>query len=138
MPAKQTLVQVRLSMKPIILPAPLFGTFQETLASEARDISTEAIPYNDLCSTARYPTIEPQRILLGFSLPPYHFSYTASTKYVVDVFCQLVSFVHDHQAWDDYVFSTNYHALVPVRGSWLIFPTVLIWAQRDSVIWKGH
>ena len=96
------------------------GAFQETLASEAQSISTESMPYDDLESTSRYPTIKSQPILLGFSLPPYYFSYTASAKFVVDVFCQLVSFVHDHQAWDHYVtgsISTDYSALVSVRVS---------------------
>jgi hypothetical protein len=76
--------------------------------------------YNDPESTSQYPTIESQPILLGFSLPPYYFSYTASAKFVVDVFCQLVSVVHDHQAWDQYVTvsnSTNNSALASVRHS---------------------
>ena len=81
----------------------LAGTFQETLVSEAQDISTDSIPYDDLLeSVSRHPTIDSQPIIFGFSLPPSYFSYTASTKCVVDVFCQLVSFVCDHQAWGHY------------------------------------
>ena len=95
----------------------LAGAFQETLVSEAQDISTNSIPYDDLVeSVSRYPTIHSQPIIFGFSLPPY---YTASTKIVVDVFCQLVSFVGDHQAWPGSLTrpSPTDYSLVPVRDS---------------------
>jgi len=81
----------------------LAGIFQDKLAPEAQDISTASITYHDLESISRYPTIDSQRILVGFSLPPCFFSCTASTKFVVNVFCQLVSFVHDEQAWNQYI-----------------------------------
>ena len=71
--------------------------------SEAQDISTYFTPYVDLESLSRYPNIPPQPIILGFSLPPPYLSSTASTSVVVDVFCQLVSFVRDCQAWDKYI-----------------------------------
>lgn len=73
--------------------------------SEAQDISIESIPYDDLESVSRYPTIQPQPqpIILGFSLPPYYFSCTASTNVVVNVFCQLVSFIYETEAWDEYI-----------------------------------
>jgi hypothetical protein len=104
----------------------LAGIFQEALASEAQDISTASIPYDDLESISRYPTIKSQPIILGFSLPPCYFSYTASTKFVVDVFCQLVSFVHDNQAWGKYVtrLTVADYSLAPVRDSWR-FPFLL-------------
>ncbi len=96
------------------------GIFQERLASEAQGISTASIPYDDLESISRYPTIDSQPIVMGFSLPPYYFSCTASTKFVVNVFCQLVSFVHDNQAWDQYVVQRIPldYSLAPVRVSW--------------------
>ena len=81
----------------------LAGIFQEALASEAQNISTASMPYDDLESISQYPTIKSQPIIMGFSLPPYHFSCTASTKFVVNVFCQLVSFVDDNRAWSEYV-----------------------------------
>ena len=96
------------------------GIFQEKLASEAQDISTISIPYDDLESVSRYPTIDSQPIIIGFSLPPYYFSCTASTKSVVNVFRQLVSFVHDNQAWGQYVarhIPVDY-SLAPVCASW--------------------
>ena len=96
------------------------GIFRETLTSEAQDIPTASIPYDDLESISRNPTIDPPPIIVGFSLPPYYFSCTASTKFVVNVFCQLVSFVHDNQAWDEYVarpIPIDY-SLAPVRASW--------------------
>ena len=97
----------------------LAGAFQTTLVSEAEDISTYSIPYNDPESDSRYPTIHSQPIIFGFSLPPYYFSYTASIKFVVDMFCQLVSFVCDHQAW--YMILTGLpptdYSLVPVCDS---------------------
>ena len=98
----------------------LAGIFQEALASETQNISTTSIPYDDPESISRYPTIKSQPIILGFSLPPYHFSCTASTKFVVDVFCQLVSFVGDNQAWDEYVTRSTPadYSLAPVRDSW--------------------
>jgi hypothetical protein len=75
------------------------GIFHRGLVSEAQDISTASkFSYGDPEST-----LNSQPIILGFSLPPYYFSYTASTRLVVDVFCQLVSFVEDNQAWDMYV-----------------------------------
>jgi hypothetical protein len=95
------------------------GIFHEALASEVQDISTVSMPYDDLESISLYPTVESQPIILGFSLPPYYFSYTASTKFVVNVFCQLVSFVHNNQEWDTYVTRptpVNY-SLAPVRDS---------------------
>lgn len=96
------------------------NVFQEALTSEAQDISTTSIPYDDLKSTSRHPTAQSQPIVLGFSLPPYYLSCTASSKVVVDVFCQLVSFVRDHEACDKYTtgrsISMN-HALVEVCDS---------------------
>jgi len=81
----------------------LAGIFQNKLASEAQTISTASITYDDLESISRYPTIDSQPIVVGFSLPPYYFSCTASTKFVVNVFGQLVSFVHDNRAWNQYI-----------------------------------
>lgn len=89
------------------------SAFQEALTTEAQDISTVSIPYDDLESP----------ILLGFSLPSHYFSYTAKVKIVVNVFRQLVSFVRDHEAWDKYTTwstSTDY-ALAQVRDPSLIF-----------------
>ena len=93
------------------------GVFQEILASEAQDIPTASIPYYDLESISLHDS---QPIVVGFSLPPYYFSCTASTKFVVNVFCQLVSFVHDNQAWDEYVTRPTLvdNSLAPVRDSW--------------------
>jgi hypothetical protein len=85
----------------------LAGIFQNKLASEAQDISTASITYDDLESISQYPTIDSQPIVVGFSLPPYYFSGTASTKFVVNVFCQLVSFVRDDQAWRQYIIRTT-------------------------------
>jgi hypothetical protein len=101
----------------------LAGILQEALASEAQDISTASMPYDDLESISRFPTIKSQPIILGFSLPPCYFSYTASTKFVVDVFCQLVSFVNDNQAWGKYgIWPTRVnYSPAPVRDSWRIF-----------------
>ena len=99
------------------------SAFQEALTTEAQDISTVSIPYDDLESFSRYPTVHPQPILLGFSLPSHYFSYTAKVKIVVNVFRQLVSFVRDHEAWDKYTTwstSTDY-ALAQVRDPSLIF-----------------
>ena len=98
----------------------LAGSFQQTLASEAQNISTASMPYDDLESISRYPTINSQPIILGFSLPAYYFSCTASTKFVVNVFCQLVSFVDDNRAWSEYVTrpTPEDYSLVPVRDSW--------------------
>jgi len=94
------------------------GIFQEALASEAQEIPSVSMPYEDLESISRYPTIGSRPIVLGFSLPPYYFSCTSSTKFVVNLFCQLVSFVHDNQAWDRYVARpTPIAYLTPVRGS---------------------
>jgi len=81
----------------------LAGIFQNKLASEAQNLSTASITYHDLESISRCPTIDSQPIVAGFSLPPYYFSCTASTKFVVNVFCQLVSFVHDNRAWRQYI-----------------------------------
>ena len=97
----------------------LAGAFQETLVSEAQDISTYSMPYNDLELVSQDSTIHSQLIIYGFSLPPYYCSYTASTKFVVDVFCQLVSFVCDHQGWYNFLTEvppTDY-SLVPVCDS---------------------
>jgi hypothetical protein len=94
----------------------LAGIFQNKLASEAQDISTASITYRDLESISQYPVIDSQPILVGFSLPPYYFSSTVSTKFVVNLFCQLVSFVHDNQAWDQYI-SPLRLSLTPVRDS---------------------
>ena len=94
----------------------LAGIFQEALASEAQNISTASMPYDDPESISQYPTVKSQPIVLGFSLPPYYLSCTASTKFVVDVFCQLVFFVHDNRAWDDYYNLVDY-SLATVRDS---------------------
>ena len=96
------------------------GIFQKKVASEAQNISTASIPYNDLESISRYPTFESQPIVVGFSLPPYYFSCTASTKFVVNVFCQLVSFVHENQALDQYIARPTPvdYSLAPVRDPW--------------------
>ena len=98
----------------------LAGIFQKELAFEAQNISTASIPYDDLEPISRYPTIDSQPIVLGFSLSPYYFSCTASTRFVVNVFRQLVDFVHDNQGWDQYVALTTLvdHSLAPVRDSW--------------------
>ena len=74
------------------------------------------MPYEDPESISQYPTIKSQPIILGFSLPPYYLSCTASTKFVVDVFCQLVFFVRDNRAWNDYNSPVDY-SLAPVRDS---------------------
>jgi len=98
----------------------LAGIFQDKLASEAQNISTASITYDDLESISRYPTIDSQPILVGFSLPPYYFSCTASTKFVVNVFCQLVTFVHDNRAWHEYIAEAPPvgYSLAPVCDSW--------------------
>jgi len=97
----------------------LAGIFQDKLASEAQNISTTSITYDDLECTSRYPTIDSQPIVVGFSLPPYYFSCTASTKFVVNVFCQLVSFVHDNRAWHQYIARDPVgYSLAPVCDSW--------------------
>ena len=93
------------------------SVFQTTLESEAQNMSTTSVPYNDLESSLSQP------IILGFSLPPRLFSCTASTRIVVDVFCQLVTFIRDHEEWDNYATRPtppNY-TLVSVRGSSSIF-----------------
>jgi len=103
------------------------GIFQKALASETQDISIASIPYEDLETISRYPTIGPQPIVVGFSLPPYYLSCTSSTKFVVNVFCQLVSFIHENQAWDQYVTQPTPvpdYSLAPVRESWR-FPALL-------------
>ena len=113
----------------------LAGIFQEALASEAQNISTASMPYVDPESISRYPSIKSQPIVLGFSLPPYHFSCTASTKFVVDVFCQLVSFVGDNRAWGEYVnrsIPANYF-LAPVCDSWRFLLYSPNCVQRPSV-----
>ena len=94
----------------------LAGIFQQALAAEAQDIPTSSIPYDDLEMISQYPTVNSPPIIVGFSLPPYYLSCTASTKFVVNVFCQLVSFVHDNQAWDQYVAQPTpvVYSLVPV------------------------
>ena len=98
----------------------LAGIFQEALASEAQNISTASIPYDDPESNSKYPTSKSQPIIMGFSLPPYHFSCTASTNLVVDVFCQLVSFIGDNWAWSEYASRSTPvdYSLAPVRDSW--------------------
>ena len=117
----------------------LAGNFQEILASEAQNISTASTPYDDLESVPRYPTINSQPIILGFSLPPYYFSCTASTKIVVNVFCKLVSFVGDNQAWNEYITrSTPVDSLAPVCDSWWFSPYSFNCVQRHSVNLKGY
>jgi hypothetical protein len=114
--------------------------FRQALESEAQNISTASTPYQDLDSTSQYPKTQSQSIVLGFFLPTRHFSYTASTRVVVDVFCQLVSFIHDHQAWVQYAtrsMPTDYYARDPVGDSSPIFSSALIWVQRHFVISKG-
>ena len=113
----------------------LAGSFQQTLASEAQNISTASMPYDDLESISRYPTINSQPIILGFSLPPYHFSCTASTQFVMDVFCQLVSFVDDNQGWSEYVSPSTPvdYSLAPVCASWRFLIYLLNCFQRPSV-----
>jgi len=97
----------------------LAGIFQNKLASEAQTISTASITYDDLESISQYPTIDSQPILVGFSLPPYYFSCTASTNFVVNVFCHLVTFVHDDRAWHEYIAGAPVgYSLAPVCGSW--------------------
>jgi len=98
----------------------LAGIFQDKLASEAQTISTASITYDDLDSISHYRAIDSQPIVVGFSLPPYYFSCTASTKFVVNVFCQLVSFVHDNRAWHQYIArdTPEGFSLAPVRDSW--------------------
>ena len=92
------------------------NAFHDVLASEAQKISTASIPYEDLESI---PNTQSQPIVLGFSLPPYNFSCTASTRLVINVFYQLVSFVHDHAAWDNYAnqSSSPDYTLARVRDS---------------------
>ena len=107
--------------------------------SEAQDISSALIPYEDLELTSQYPTIEPQPIVLRFSLPLYYFSCTLSTKFVVNMFCQLVSFVHHNQVWDE-CHAAHSNSLLPNSGTWLLtifFFTCLICKQRPSVNSKG-
>jgi len=97
----------------------LASVFQNKLASEAQNISTASIAFDDLESISRNPAIDSQPIVVGFSLPPYYFSCTASTKFVVNVFCQLVSFVHDNRAWHEYIAGAPPvgYSLAPVRDS---------------------
>jgi len=90
------------------------GLFHAALMSEAQDIPTASTPYVDLESISRYPTIQSQPIILGFSLPPRYLSSTTSTSTVVNVFSQLVSFVRDCQAWDKYI--TGYSPIDNVRA----------------------
>ena len=61
----------------------------EVLTSEAQEIPT--------------PISQPYPIVYGFSLPPRYFPRSPSTDIVVKMFCQMVSCVCDHQAWDEYV-----------------------------------
>ena len=77
------------------------GVLSETLTSEVQDISTTSMRYVD--SESENPTALPQPIIYGFSLPPRYFFRTPSTDIVVKMFCQMVSYVRDHQAWDGYV-----------------------------------
>ena len=95
------------------------NSFQEALKSEAQDFPTGLMPYDDLESNSHRRTPQPQPIILGFSLPPHYFSCTASTRVVVNVFCQLVSFIHDREAWDKYTTRSTPtdHSLAPVRDS---------------------
>jgi len=71
--------------------------------TEAQEIPTSSMQYVDLELNARYPNIQFQPIIMGFALPPPYLSSTASTGIVVGVFCQLVSFIRDCQAWDKYI-----------------------------------
>ena len=91
------------------------GRLHETLTSEAQEIST--------------PISQPYPIVYGFSLPPRYFSRTPSTDIVVKMFCQMVSCVCDHQAWDEYVTasipSDNMHAQVLHYSQNYTFPANL-------------
>jgi hypothetical protein len=75
------------------------GILHETLTLEAQENSTTSMRYFD--PESEYPT-SPHPIICGFSLPSIYFSQTPSTEIVVKVFCQMVSCVREHQAWDAY------------------------------------
>ena len=114
------------------------GLFHGSLMSEAQDIPTFSTPYVDLESLSRYPNILSQPIILGFSLPPPYLSSTASTGIVVSVFCQLVSFIRDCQAWDKYITGSTptENARVRVRDPLITSSFTLIWIHRDFAILK--
>jgi hypothetical protein len=105
--------------------------------SEAQDIPTFSTQYVDL---ELYPNIQAQPIIFGFSLPPPYLSSTASTGIVVNVFCQLVSFIRDCQAWDKYITGSTPagNARVRVRGPLTACPFTLIWIHRNSATLKGR
>jgi hypothetical protein len=75
------------------------GTLHRTLTLEAQELSTTSTRYFD--PKSEYPTA-PHPIIYGFSLPASYFSQTPSTKIVVKVFSQMVSYVREHQAWGAY------------------------------------
>ncbi len=115
------------------------GLFHGALMSEAQDIPTYSTPYVDLQSLSRYPNIQSQPIILGFSLPPPYLSSTASTGIVVNVFCQLVSFIRDCQAWDKYITGSTPidNARARVRDPLTTSPFALIWVHRNSANLRG-
>ena len=77
------------------------GLLHEALTSEAQELSILSMQYVEPESES--PISQPYPIIYGFSLPPRYFSRTPSTDIVVKMFCQMVSCVCDHQAWDEYV-----------------------------------
>src|SRR5260221_10312370 len=68
----------------------------------------EAIPINsfDYSNLEFYPpdTVSPaQRIIFGFSLPRSYFSRTPSADTVVNVFCNMVTYINNQRAWNMYL-----------------------------------
>ena len=100
------------------------GILHEALTSEAQDISITSMQYVE--PESEYSISQPYPIVYGFSLPPRYFSRTPSTDIVVKIFCQMVSCVCDHQAWDEYVtgltLSDNMHARVRDCSQKFSFP----------------
>jgi hypothetical protein len=115
------------------------GVFHGALASEAQDIPTHSTPYVDLDSPLRYPTVQSQPIIFGFSLPPRYLSCTTSSNVVVNAFCQLVSFIRDCQAWDKYITGStptdNARGRVSDSPKSSLFTLILV--HRNSAIWRG-
>ena len=96
------------------------GIIHGTLASEAQEISTISMQYID----PEYPTARLHPIIYGFSLPPAYFSRTPSTDIVVKVFCQMVSYVCDQQAWNEYSIPSDCNILARVRDFLLFLPNL--------------
>jgi hypothetical protein len=114
----------------------------ETLISEAEDISTTSMQYVD--PESKDLTSQAHPIIYGFSLPPRYFSRTPSTSIVVKVFCQIVSSVREHQAWDEYISGStpSDNANAQVRDcSWVSLPLPISTHKRFCDLersWTGN